>query len=106
MNKEKFLNIIQLIVEYKKTLNNLDLDYSIDISGSYFCEAIDALIQCLIETNFEEGGIKCIKWYFNEDRQSNVFPDVYVDGFFNRCIIKTPEDLWDYVKDFLIRRQE
>lgn len=106
MDKEKFLNIIQRIEEYKKTLNNLDLDYGIDISGSYFCETIDTLTQCLIETNFAEGGIKCIEWYFNEDRHTNVFPDIYVDGLFNRCVIKTPEDLWDYVKGFLIRKQE
>ena len=102
MNKDKFIDIIQGIEEYKKTLNHLDLDYAIDISGSYFCEIIDALIQCLIETNFKQGGIKCIKWYFNEDRQTNVFPDIYVDGLFSRCVIKTPEDLWDYVENFLI----
>lgn len=32
MDKEKFLNIIQGIEEYKKTLNRLDLDYAINIS--------------------------------------------------------------------------
>lgn len=106
MNKERFINLIQRIIEYKKTLNDLDLDYSIDISGSYFCETVDTLFQCLIETNFIEGGIKCIEWYFSEDMQINVFPDMYVDGLFNRCSIKTPEDLWDYVKDFLIRKQD
>ena len=107
MDKEKFLDIIQEINDYKKTLNHLDLDYGIDISCSYFCDVIQSLIESLIDIIFEEEGVDCIKWYIDDGSRANdVIPYIYISLHGTDHFIKTPEDLWDYVKNYLIRKQK
>lgn len=104
ITKQRFFNIIKDYQKYQKMNDDIAFDYGMDLNCSYQNAMIDSLWSHLMMTNFKEEGIECINWYLDKPNGNDVDPDLYVSLTTHKPItIKTPIELWKYVRNFLIK---
>ena len=99
INKETFIKLIELIESYHKEIDKWE-DFGLSIIENPICEIPKCIIDLTLENNFNNDGIDWIDWYLFEriSFTGEIYP--YYDENDNPVYVRTPEDLWNLVKDY------
>lgn len=102
LTKKKFIQFMEAVEAYDKEVTRWD-DFGIEIFQLPICELAWNIIDCFIESHFNEDGQDWISWYLFE-RVSIINGEILpcYDENDQKFYVNTPEDLWELVKDKLI----
>lgn len=103
LTKEQFTQFIEAVEDYDDEVNRWN-DFGIEIFQLPICELAWNLSDCFIQSHFTEDGQDWINWYLFERISvisGEILPCYDEDG--NRFYVNNAEDLWELVKEHLIK---
>lgn len=101
MTKEFFIQLIEKVETYQKEVDKF-ANLGFPIFDMTIYEIPWTIINLTFKSHFNEDGVDWIDWYLFERLSftGEVYP--YYDENNNPVYVRTPEDLWNLVKDYQI----